>query len=239
MQQRYPLSAKYDIDWILENQMGSHCLWLLEALCQSMSLTPGMRVLDLGCGKAITSIFLAKEFNLQVWATDLRVAAGENWKRICAAGVQNQVFPLHADARNLPYAHDFFDAIVSINALQFFGTDELYLQDHLLKVVKPGGQIGIVVPGLRKEFDGDVPDYLAPYWQTDFFTWHAPSWWQKHWGKTNLVDIETADNFADREGYQMFLKFGLAVESGDKLLPADNDRNISFVRFVARKKNAA
>ena len=236
MEQRYPRSARYDVDWIVENQMGSHCLWLMEALCQSMSLAPGMRVLDLGCGKAISSIFLAKEFDLQVWAADLWIAATENWQRICAAGVQDQVFPIHAEAHDLPFAGGFFDAILSINALQFFGTDELYLQNHLVKFVKPGGQIGVVVPGLRKEFDAEVPEYLAPYWQNDFYTWHSPAWWEKHWGKTKLVEIETADNFAGRDGYQMFLKFGQAVESGDKLLPADNDRNISFVRLVARRK---
>ena len=28
----YPLSSKYDPLWIIENQMGSHCLWLIEAL---------------------------------------------------------------------------------------------------------------------------------------------------------------------------------------------------------------
>jgi len=236
MKKRYPLSAKYDVDWIIENHMGSHCLWLMESLCQSMSIKPGMRILDLGCGKAIASIFLAKEYNLQVWATDLWIPAGENWKRIIAAGVQSQVFPIHAEAHDLPYAEEFFDAIVSINSLQYYGTDELYLQNHLVNIVKPGGQIGIVIPGLRKEFEGGVPEYLKPYWQNDFYTWHSPKWWEEHWGKTELVDIETADNFAEREGYQMFLKFGLAVESEDKLIPADNDRNISFVRLVARRK---
>ena len=29
-----------------------------------MELEPGMRVLDMGCGKAISSIFLAKEFDV-------------------------------------------------------------------------------------------------------------------------------------------------------------------------------
>ena len=36
-----------------------------------MDLKPGMRVLDLSCGKAISSIFLEKEFVLQVWAAGL------------------------------------------------------------------------------------------------------------------------------------------------------------------------
>jgi cyclopropane fatty-acyl-phospholipid synthase-like methyltransferase len=36
-----------------------------------MNLQPGMRVLDLGCGRALSSIFLHREFGLQVWAADL------------------------------------------------------------------------------------------------------------------------------------------------------------------------
>jgi cyclopropane fatty-acyl-phospholipid synthase-like methyltransferase len=37
-----------------------------------------MRVLDLGCGRAATSIFLRREFGVQVWATDLWTNASEN-----------------------------------------------------------------------------------------------------------------------------------------------------------------
>ena len=40
-----------------------------------MEIEPDTRVMDLGCGKTITSIFLAQEFHLQVWATDLWVSA--------------------------------------------------------------------------------------------------------------------------------------------------------------------
>jgi cyclopropane fatty-acyl-phospholipid synthase-like methyltransferase len=37
----------------------------------SMDLKPSMRVLDLGCGRAMSSIFLHREFDVQVWAVDL------------------------------------------------------------------------------------------------------------------------------------------------------------------------
>ena len=37
-----------------------------------------MRVLDLGCGLAMSSIFLRREFDVQVWATDLWFNASEN-----------------------------------------------------------------------------------------------------------------------------------------------------------------
>ena len=71
----FPLSAKYDMEWLLDNKMSSHCLWLVEGLAREMMLKPGMRVLDLGCGNALTSKFLAQEFGVQVYAADLWVSA--------------------------------------------------------------------------------------------------------------------------------------------------------------------
>src|SRR5579859_2117031 len=97
----YPRSAAYDPDWMLENLMGPNAAWLAEALSQAMDLRPGMRVLDMGCGRAISSIFLAKELGLQVWATDLWIGASDNWERIRAAGLQDRVFPIHAEAHAL------------------------------------------------------------------------------------------------------------------------------------------
>lgn len=234
--ERYPLSLKYDPEWIVENAMGSHCLWLMESLLQEMSLEPEMRILDLGCGKAISSIFLAKEFGVRVWATDLWISATDNWKRICEAGVEHLVFPIQAEARALPYAEGFFDAIVGINSLQFFGTDDSYFQDHLAKLVKSRCQIGIIVPGLYHEFDGEIPDYIRPYWNPEFNSWHSPDWWRRHWDQTGLAVVEIADTLPDQEGYQLFRKFAGIVDSPDRLIPADAGRNISFVRIMARKK---
>lgn len=233
--EKYPLSAKYDSDWIIENQMGSHCLWLLEALVGRMDIKPGMRILDMGCGKAISSIFLAKEFGVQVWANDLWISATENWTRICKEGVDNLVFPIQAEAHSLPYAENFFDAVVSINSFQFYGTDNYYMNKYFAKILKPGGQIGIVVPGLYKEFIGGIPDYLKSLWHPDFLSWHSPDWWKKHWNQTGVVTVQLADTFDNNEGYNMFKKFGLIINGGDKLIEADQGRNISFVRVLAQK----
>jgi hypothetical protein len=40
----FPLSASYDPEWMLENQMGPNAVWLAEAFSQVMNLQPGMRV---------------------------------------------------------------------------------------------------------------------------------------------------------------------------------------------------
>ena len=126
--EQFPRSSKYDPKWVLENEMGPNALWLTEWLCEAMNLQPGMRVLDMGCGKAMSSIFLAKEFGVQVWATDLWIRATDNWQRIREAGVSDCVFPIHAEAHALPYADGFFDAILSVDAYHYFGTDNLYLR---------------------------------------------------------------------------------------------------------------
>ena len=133
-----------------------------------MELKPGMRVLDLGCGRAISSIFLAREYAVDVWATDLWIAASENLLRIRDAGLLNQVFPDSRRCRALPYAGDYFDAIVSIDAYPYFGTDDLYL-NYLTHFVKPGGQIGIVGAGLIQEVESGVPEHLREFWTQDIW----------------------------------------------------------------------
>jgi len=97
----FPRSAKYDPEWVLKGWMGPNVLWLTEFLCEKMELKPGMRVLDMGCGKALSSVFLAKEYGVQVWANDLWISASENWQRIKEAGLENQVFPIYAEAESL------------------------------------------------------------------------------------------------------------------------------------------
>ena len=170
----FPRSAKYDADWNIKNMMGPNVLWLTESLSQVIDLKPGMRVLDMGCGTAISSIFLAKEFDLQVWATELWIPASYNWERVCEAGLEDQVFPIHAEAHSLPFPDEFFDAIVSMDAYHYFGTDDLYLGSHLARLVRQEGQMGIVVPGLVREWSSaDPPEHLQPYWHWDFSSFHS------------------------------------------------------------------
>jgi cyclopropane fatty-acyl-phospholipid synthase-like methyltransferase len=69
--EQFPRSNKYDPRWVFENEMGPNVLWLTEFLCDKMGLQPGIRVLDMGCGKALSSIFLVNEFNVDVTANDL------------------------------------------------------------------------------------------------------------------------------------------------------------------------
>jgi ubiquinone/menaquinone biosynthesis C-methylase UbiE len=58
---RYPLSSRYDPRWVIALEMGPHPLWQLEDNLPALALEAGSRVLDLGCGRGATSLFLARE----------------------------------------------------------------------------------------------------------------------------------------------------------------------------------
>jgi len=236
----FPRSNEYDPQWIINNQMGLNPLWLNEWLCEKMSLAPGMRVLDLGCGKGVSSIFLAKEYGVQVWAADLWIKPTDNYERIRQAGVDNQVFPIHADARSLPFAKGYFDAILCTDSYIYFGTDDLYL-DYLQQYVRPGGQIGITVPGFMRELNDRLPEHLLPFWAQECWTWHTVDWWRWHWERTGLVKEVSVEALA--QGWELWLQWkkARALVEGEstsllsdiQVLEADQGKYMGFIRMVA------
>lgn len=234
--ERYPRSSKYDPDWILENMMGSHCLWLQESLAGQMNLRPGMHVFDLGCGKAISSIFLAKEFDIKVWAADLWNSPTENWQRIREAGVVDKVFPIYADAHNLPFAEGYFDALMSINSLFFYVTDGEFLREKIIKYVKPGGEIGVIVPGFYREYADGVPADLKPYWSEELDQWHTLDWWADCFTASGATDILIADTLPDNEGNTIYRKSALIADNHEDPFNIIAGDNITFIRIIARRK---
>lgn len=236
--QRFPRSAQYHTDWIVASASGgAHALWLAEWLAEALDLQPGMRVLDLGCGRAASSIFLHREFGVQVWAADLWFDPSENLKRIRDAGAESGVFPLRADARALPFATDFFDAVVSIDSFVYYGTDDLYL-GNLARFIKVGGLIGIAGAGLVQEFDDDVPEHLRNWWTPGACCLHSADWWRQHWTRSGIVDIAVADTLPD--GWKFWLAWQQAVAPGNAVeiaaLEDDGGSNIGYVRVVAGRR---
>ncbi len=234
---RFPLSLKYDPDWILANSMGSHVLWLQEALMRHMSFRPEMRVLDLGCGKGIGSVFLAREFGPQVWAADLWIDPTENLKLINEMGCGDRVFPIRADATSLPFADDFFDSMISINSLFFYATEEGFLNEHIFRHVKPGGEIGIVVPGFLHEYSNGLPEEYLPYAGFGLDKYHTADWWREHLMKCGMVDVLLCDSFEpDNDGNALFRKSLEIVNAHEEPYHILAWDDLTFTRIVARRK---
>lgn len=246
---KFPISGKYDPEWVLDNQMGPHALWLAEWLMEILPLKPGMRVLDLGCGKAMTSIFMAKEFGVQVWAADLWISPEHNQKRARAAGVEQSVFPLRTEAHALPFSEGFFDAVVSFDAYQYFGTDVLYL-GYLVRFLRLGGSVGFASPGLTRPIRA-VPAHLArcqahgkPFWEDECWSFKTAEWWAQHWRKNSSVNHVRADTLED--GWRYWYEFEKILEdTGRNMFPSDAEalekdqgRYLGFVRAAAKRVGA-
>lgn len=245
---RYPRASAWCPAWMFHNSLGPICLWSAEALAQRLPLQPGMRVLDLGCGTAATSIFLAHEFAVEVWAADLWVDPEDNRRRIEEAGLANRVHPQRAEAYRLPYDSGFFDAIVSIDAYHYFGTEIRYLS-YLSQFVRTGGSIGIVVPA--NAIDPDAPDAerlppsLASRLGADWFTFRNPGWWQRHWSRTSTVDVETCEWIEGAEDdWQRWIAADRAaygvhpdVEFHADMLASAAGRSLGFCVAVARRND--
>ncbi len=238
---RFPRSSTYHPEWVLAGVSGgANSLWLTEWLAEAMPLRADMRVLDLGCGRGASSIFLNREFGVQVWATDLWFSAAERLERVRDAGVDDGVFPISADARSLPFAPAFFDAIVSIDSFPYYGTDDLYA-NYLARFVKPGGAVGMAGAGLVREIDGPVPEQLRQWWEPSMCCLHSAEWWRRHWERSGVLDVQLADTMLD--GWHVWLDWQQTACPDNRVeieaLAADRGRYLGYARVVGRRRTEA
>jgi len=253
---QFPLSSKYDPLWIFENEMGPNVLWLTEFLCEKLNLKPGMRVLDMGCGKALSSIFMVKEYGVKVVANDLWIDPADNWNRIKEAGLEDSIIPIHAEANSLPYAKGYFDIAVSIDSYIYFGQKPKYTE-YFLDFISPHGQFGICHIALNKKYSEidfkNIPDYLIKWYRGNvdyefskamtiekeqIFTMEE---WVENINKSKKIKILTADLMGNGcQNHVMFLedhkKAGFTYRAPNELdeWKKDGGYNFDFLRIVGQ-----
>ncbi|MBE1561798.1 SAM-dependent methyltransferase [Nonomuraea africana] len=241
----YPRSSRYDPAWLVGLDMGPNPLWLLEDLSRDLDLRPGMRVLDLGSGMGATSVFLAREFGVEVVAADLWVAADTAAAVFAEAGVADRVEAVNAEAHALPFERDSFDAIVSIDSYEYFGTADSYLA-YITRFLKPDGQLGVATPGMTREVRdlGAIPPHIKTLVGWEAIAWHTAEWWRFQWEITELVTVTSArlqdDGWNDwllwaRACFEHQPDNRAAAEQTIAMLEADKGEFLSFAMVTARK----
>ncbi|MEW9553685.1 cyclopropane-fatty-acyl-phospholipid synthase family protein [Nonomuraea sp. NPDC050783] len=243
---RYPRSSGYDPRWLLGLDMGPNPLWMLEDLTAELDLRPGMRVLDLGSGKGATSVFLAREFGVRVVAADWWVPAEEAAEVFAGAGVGERVEAVRAEARALPFEHGSFDAIVSVDAFEYFGTDDHYFP-YLARFLRPGGRLGMATVGMTREVRelGAIPAHIKAVVGWEAIAWHTAEWWRFQWEITELVTVTSAR--LQEGGWRDWLLWTRALmehqgEAGAAqrpvldMLEADRGEFLSFALITAEKR---
>jgi cyclopropane fatty-acyl-phospholipid synthase-like methyltransferase len=106
------------------------------------SLLPGMRVLDVGCGRGESLVWLAKR-GIEVWGLDYSpVALHLAADAIRKAENSGPRILLAADARHLPFKSESFDCVLMFDIVEHLYPRELeQALNHVHRVLKWGGKL--------------------------------------------------------------------------------------------------
>ena len=100
-------------------------------------------VLDVGCGAGVTPSFLAKKYGCKVVGVDISEGMiQKSQERAEREGVADRVEFRVADAQDLPFEDDLFDAVIT-ESVTAFPEDKQKAVDEYARVTKPGGYVGL------------------------------------------------------------------------------------------------
>ena len=123
------MSHDENVEFLRTNMMGPNAMRLSEELASYLDINENMRILDLGCGSGLSTLFLVKKYGAQVFAADLWISPTENYERFRTLGIDDKAIPIFVDAtKGLPFAHGYFDLMLSIDAYHYFGDTVEMLQ---------------------------------------------------------------------------------------------------------------
>ena len=242
MGERMSNIEKYKKYFTKEYLMGPNSFRLLDELIRRRPESVCFnRTLDLGCGYALTSLFIANETDAEnVYAFDLWIPATENYLRIQDNDLEDKIIPIHGDAMDMPFAHDYFDAIVSIDSYHYFGCKEGVFADKILPFVKKGGCVMIAIPGLKTLPQGELKEIFETWAEgDDSLTFKTAAWWEgllkKECGDSCEITVKEAECFdiAWQEWFDTEHEYGIRDR---EFLGKGLDQILNFVLIYVRKK---
>ena len=223
-----------------EFMMGPNCIRLANEMAEKYPDMLKGRVLDLGCGCGLTSLYLYQDTGAEtVFAQDLWVKAGDNLRRFRNWGVDSKVIPIHADANDTPFAEDYFDAIFSVDAYHYFAREKGYFQQKIMPLLKKGGCALIAVPGLKEEIEGEPSDLMTEWAGDEWTYFHSCAWWKQllEEGYEDTVDVEVWESAQNDIAWQEWFRSGHEFALNDKkYMDAGLQGLMNFVMMKIIKK---
>ena len=222
-----------------------------EIMADAVSLTPDMRVLDLGCGYGSTARYLAANFGCAVTGANISRKELELARsRAAEAGLDHLLSFEYGDFHRLTYAGDSFDVAWSQEAF-LHAVDKNAVLSECRRVVKPGGSLvftDILVRRNTPEADReriydrvkspdmwDLEDYRRALSQLDLPVIREEDW-SGHvarsyaWVRDRLQ--ENREVLATRIGYETI---DATVDALSFWVDSANAGNIGWALFVATK----
>lgn len=225
-----------------EYMMGPNALRLLDEIVRIYpeAVSKG-NVLDLGCGAALSSIYLAQETDAdKVWALDLWISPTDNWKRIRENELGHKVIPIYGDALALPFAQEYFDAIISVDTYHYFGCEENVFGEKILPFLKKGGYALFVVPGIKEEPTGNMKELMEEWAGEETYMFKTKEWWAGHLAQSceEQVEVKVYESGLFDLVWQEWFDTGHEYGIRDKEFFRRGLKDIlNFVMIVVKKKD--
>ena len=138
-------SKQHLFDFAAEVGLTKHMggLEATEELIDLCQISEGSYILDVGCGAGQTSCFIAKRYGCRVVGVDISERMIERSReRAEREGVTDRVEFRVADAQDLPFEDNIFDAVIT-ESVTAFPEDKQRAVNEYARVTKPGGYVGL------------------------------------------------------------------------------------------------
>lgn len=237
---KYIRSERYGTPELMKKIMGPNPVKLEEELLRDHRIPERATVCDLGSGQGLTSVFLAREYGFTVYAADLWSEPEDNRRFFDEMGLSwAQIIPVKADAEQLPFEREFFDAVVSIDSYHYFVRDARFLDDKLLPFVRPGGYVYIAIPGMKQDCHDHLPPELLLSWTLeDLETMHDARYWRNIVSQSRDAEvIDVCEMESNEEVWADWLRQENPYAVGDRRsMEAGGGKYLNFVKIVLRKR---
>ncbi len=173
---------------------------------------------------------------MTVYAADLWIHPTENFGRFKKLKLEDKIIPILAEAHALPFAHEYFDAVISVDSYHYFGNKEGYLDKHVLPLINKNGILALAVPGFKKDIGGIIPEWLKPFW-VDNMNFYSCKWWENLIGKSDVKISSCWELKSFEQAWKEWLECDEIHAKGDiSMMDAGGWEYFNIVGLTAEKK---
>jgi len=113
--------------------------------CSQLDLSPGQKVLDIGCGTGGSAFYMARMYQVEVYGIDLStnmIDIAQDYRDTMEPHVKHRCHFYVEDATTMDYPENFYDVIYSRDTILHI-PDKLQLFKKMLLSLKTGGKLMI------------------------------------------------------------------------------------------------